>query len=674
MEKKNLSAVNILWISGLTLVLTWHVGFSLAQSPADAVYFADSGSSVISNSAVFYPSTVGSSSPVFEASATQSPAAYSASWTAKPISYNMPVLHNGIHWASTVANAKLNLRPELLPKPNVAKSGVEEAAHQLQNFLSTASDDRYANWLVFLKWNELQKELNSKEPDVDTLIQFERNMRQNYFGLELPQFVRLRESLSAYISALRFGDDQETSLELIGRRLDQLSEALQAPADGADATRQREIGFVASILAQSKQSPDLLQTVRGQFSRPNVRVLVSNTFLQRQFSRPVTQPTPVREEILGTQIFGNSLLNGSAFPMLVDNPRNASIRFMLAAQMASNSVGYNRGVKIYTTGSANVAVSETVTLTDNGLALSNDISVSAPLNTTITDIDHKLRIVERIASKRAAKQKPQADSIAQGRLDNRLGSGFHQQLAEQIQQANSRIREPSLPTFARLGLPKPKRASWSSSQYLALLWKQQDKDQLAAPSSCPLVVTPHGITLQIHQSAIINALDPVIGGRIIHHYDLDDIASQLGQAPSESLNKEVSGEAWSIDMAGYHPIEVEFDDQLVKFRIRTTKLDRGDQALEQPATIEAAYKISLTDGAIQLHRQGDVKIDFAGKAQRGTRAVVLRTFLKNKFDSVFKEELLEKPLRLSDRIPANFPKLNVVEVLMDDGWIQATVL
>ncbi len=585
-----------------------------------------------------------------------------------------PVIQHGIHWSSTVANAKLNLRPELLPKPDVAKSEVEEAAYRLQNFLSTANDDRYANWLVFLRWNELQKELRSKEPDVEALIQFERNMRQNFYGLELPQFIRLRESLSAYISALRFGDDQTTSLELIGKRLDQLSEALQTPADGADATRQREIGLVASILAQSKQAPDLLQTVRGQFSRPNVRVLVSNNFLQRQFSRPVAQPTPVREVILGTQVFGNSFLSGSAFPVLVDNPNNASIRFMLAAQMGSNNIGYNRGVKIYTTGSANVAVSETVTLTDHGMVLNNDMSVSAPLNTTITNIDHKLRIVEKFASKKAAKQKPLADSIAQGRLDNRIGSGFHQQLSEQIQQANTRIREPNLPTFARLGLPKPKRTSWSSSQYLALLWKQQDNDQLAAPSSCPLVVTPHGITLQIHQSAIMNALDPIISGRVIHHYDLDDIASQLGQAPSESLKKEVSGEAWSIDMAGYHPIEVEFDDQLVKFRIRTTKLDRGDQALEQPATIEAAYNISLMDGAIQLHRQGDVKIDFAGKAQRGVRAVALRSFLKSKFDDVFKKELLEKPLRLSDRIPANLPKLNIVEVLVDDGWIQATVL
>jgi hypothetical protein len=36
--------------------------------------------------------------------------------------------------------------------------------------------------------------------------------------------------------------------------------------------------------------------------------------------------------------------------------------------------------------------------------------------------------------------------------------------------------------------------------------------------------------------------------------------------------------------------------------------------------------------------------------------------------------LLEQPLRLSDRLPADAPDLEVVEVQMDDGWLQATLM
>ncbi len=573
-----------------------------------------------------------------------------------------------------VANARQNLRAESLPNPNAAKTALENATLQLQNFLSTASDDRFANWLTFLRWNELQAELSAAEPDIEQLVQLERNMRQNYLGLEMRQFVQVRERLSDYIDALTFGAEPAKTIEQLDKRLEQLAISLQTPADGADTKRQREIGLIASFLDQSRQLPDLIQSLRGQFSKANFRVLVSREFVQRQFSRPVAQPNPVNEVILGTQIRGQSFLQGSVNPQLVDNPHSASIRLWLSAHMSSRNIGTNRSVLIHTTGDADVLASETIHLTDLGLVSQNDTCVQAPLHSNIQSIEHRLKIVRKIAAKKAAQQKPQADAIAQGRLETRVANQFHQQLQEQLVQTNIRMRTPEMTILNRLGLSKPKRASWSSGQFLSLLWKQQEFDQLAAPTSCPLVVQPHGITVQLHQSAIMNVLDPIIGGRIIRSEDLDDIAIQAGLPPSDGLNQEAKGEKWAISMAGYHPIEVELDDQLVRFRIRTTKLDRGDQALEQPATIEAAYKIILVDNAIQLQRQGDVKIDFAGKAQGGIRGVTLRSFLKNKFDTVFKQELLDKPIRPTDRLPANVPPMNITEIQVDDGWIQATLL
>jgi hypothetical protein len=652
MEARSLKLPHILWIAGLGLLYVWHVGFSFAQGP--------NATSVISGA---YIASDEAPSPSPSEARESSPIRFVSSHVG-----NSP-------WPLTIQNAKANLRPDLLPKPSAARLSVEQSANQLNQFLSGARDNRYADWLFFIRWNELQKQLSAEEPDIDALIQLEKNMRQNYFGLELQPFRQLRENLAKYISALRFGQEPQSSIELIGSRLDQLNETLQMPANGADADRQRDIGLITSILSQSNQSSGLLQSVRGQFSRPNVRVLVSRDFIQSQFSRPVAQPRPVRENILGTMIIGNSCTTGQVTPLLMNNPRQASVQLLLSAQLNSQTIGYNRKIRINSLGTANITARETVTLSDAGLSSLNDTTVHAPLQSTITSIEHRSRIVRRIASRKAAEQKPQADAIAQGRLNERSSTSFHTQLAEQISTANAKLKEASeLPILGRLGLPKPKRTSWSSDQYLSVLWKQQSDDQLAAPASCPLVVQPRGLALQLHQSALINIVDPIMGGRVVRSSDLDDIAKQFGREPSEELKKEAGGEKWSIDLAGYHPIEVEFDDQLIKVRIRTTKLDRGDQALEQPATIEVAYKVELDQGAIQLRREGDVKIDFAGRAQRGLRAVTLRSFLKNKFDSVFKETLFDEPLRVTDRLPANAPKVQLVDVQVDDGWIQATLM
>jgi len=186
------------------------------------------------------------------------------------------------------------------------------------------------------------------------------------------------------------------------------------------------------------------------------------------------------------------------------------------------------------------------------------------------------------------------------------------------------------------------------------------------------VVPGQGVTIQLHQSAIINTIDPIISGRILQSADLDDMAVQFGADPSQDLREEAGGEPWSITMAGFHPVVVEFDDQLIRFRIRTTRLDRGDQALDQSASIEASYKPIIQNGGIQLQRVGDVTIDFVGRAQSGLRGVTMRSFLRKKFDSVFKQELFETPLRPTDRLPSNIP-LSLVDVQVDDGWLQASL-
>ena len=122
-------------------------------------------------------------------------------------------------------------------------------------------------------------------------------------------------------------------------------------------------------------------------------------------------------------------------------------------------------------------------------------------------------------------------------------------------------------------------------------------------------------------------------------------------------------------MAPFHPVEIELDDSLVKFRIRTSRLDSGDQVLKMGASNEAAYKIVLTDGAIQLERQDDVKIVLA--EQRGARPATIRRLLKKIFDDVFKQKLLDQPVRITDRLPNELKDLSLMSISVDDGWIQA---
>lgn len=665
-ESSNSQDANVLQLGVRVafLVALWHISLSFLAPPQFHQTF--------SPKAVAQEETIVTEQPFAESSfpsdsAIDVPFQFTS---ATVLSSSVPDM--ATYLAQSVFSARTNLQPSQIPNPSSTRSSLELSMSRLKNFLSTAKDRRTDNWLAFLRWNELQDQLSRPTPDPDVLVQIERNMRQNYRGLEMPVFTEVRARLQDHIRAVRFGVEPNTTIMSLERRLDQLATSLQTPASGSDTERQREIGFALSFLNQSGQASSLVQTIQSAFGRPNLRVLVSNEFLSRQFVRPVSQTNPVNENILGTQIYGTSYMNGQVNPLLIDNPNQASLKLLLNANFSSNNIGTNRGVKVRTQGRAHVTASESISLTDGGLVSNNDTFVRAPLQSDITSIEHRSRIVRAIAANKAADQKPQANAIGQGRLESKIRTQFHQQLSEQLAESNSRIRSPDFTIFNRLGLARPQRSSWSSCDFLSILWLQQGPAQLAAPASCPLVVPGQGVTIQLHQSAIMNTIDPIISGRILRSADLDDMAGQFGLDPSQGLREEAGGEPWSITMAGFHPVVVEFDDQLIRFRIRTTRLDRGDQALDQSASIEATYKPVIQNGAIQMQRVGDVAIDFVGRAQSGLRGVTMRSFLRKKFDSVFKQELFETPLRPTDRLPSNVP-LSLVDIQVDDGWLQASL-
>ena len=65
---------------------------------------------------------------------------------------------NSRNWALEVANAQKNLDPNRLPDIAKTRDRLDQAIKVLENFLAT-SPQHEANWLAFLTWNDLKKEL-----------------------------------------------------------------------------------------------------------------------------------------------------------------------------------------------------------------------------------------------------------------------------------------------------------------------------------------------------------------------------------------------------------------------------------------------------------------------------------------------------------------------------------
>ncbi|MCC6508908.1 MAG: hypothetical protein IT423_07360 [Pirellulaceae bacterium] len=576
---------------------------------------------------------------------------------------------------TSIENGRSQLTAHRLPNPAEAKTKLINQMQSFEAYLGGAQSSNAQAWFKFLKWNDLLREVAAQEPNLRVLTDVELSYHQNIEGFEYSPYQAMRTAIRNYIDAQRFGANPEGTLKILDSQLEKLLKLTEADNATSELERMRDIGQITNYLYSANQTPELVFAFRNAYSQPNMRVMVGESFVNRAIGRPVNQPNPVNECVLGTRVLGNSFISGSVFADLVPHNNGVSVRLTLSGNFSSDNIGYNRGVKVYTTGSSPVYASKLISITPTG-TITQPAVASTNLQTQINGIDHRLRIVRRIATRKAAEQKQEANAIGQYRLETRLAKQFNDQIEQQLAQGGGGMRgldvlnqEPV--ELKRLGVPKPTWALQSNNSHILADFREADVAQLAAPGPSPLPKSATGIVAEVHQSLPINLAAAFLGGRTLHSWEMDDLVRQFtGSVPAE-LQAESEGKPWSLQFAEHHPLEVEFEDGLAIVSLRIVKMSSGEQELPQPATVVAKYRPVVAGGYLVLERQGDVEMLFLN-APRGLRAVTLRSFFKGKFDKLFKERSEPRSVSFTTRMP-NLPQLTVSNVTFSHGWAQLTV-
>lgn len=566
-------------------------------------------------------------------------------------------------------SARKQLSAAALPKVESAKTKLNAALKDLDTFLGRSKSGK--DWAEFLHLDTLKSEIEKDNPAVTVLSDLEMNMRQNYLGLENRHFVAVRDGIVQLIRAQRYGSNPDQTLKMLDARLEKLVDELNhLPVGGnADSQRAEAVGVLTNYLYESNQVPTTVAALRSKFSQPNVRLTVSDRLVNRLVSQPVGQPSPVNECLMGTHVVGNAFLSGNVSADLLPQMNGVGVCLFLNAQMSSQNTGYNRGVVLQSIGTSPVQVAKQITVTPTGISTSPP-SIATNLQTEITAIQHRLRIVRKIAARKAAETQPIANSIAEGRMQNRISSQFDEQVETQIAQARGRFQELQsrpLPELKRIGVERPTYSIQSTSDQILGSLTQCNPSQLAATGPSPI---PKAMDCEIfvdaHHSALMNLIDVYLGGRTLRSHDLDDMARSFGLPETPEITKESNGELWTVSFATFHPVQLDMDNGLLKITLRIAQMTRGEQVLRQPATITASYRPSYYNGFLRLDREGDVSIEFVGRST-GLGAVSLRAFLKAKFENTFKPVLVDQKINMPTQLPV---ALSIQSIQLDDGWLQ----
>ncbi len=572
--------------------------------------------------------------------------------------------------------ARERFRSDDLPDLDAARAGSLGSIDLVRQWLASASDaDNADDWLGYLKLDPLADALGGDASPTELITEataLRERLVGTWPGLETPRLRGLRSALDRLLAAARFGNPDGAADRYL-RQLDRLAKSTDQLSEVPSAHELAVLATIFEALQDTGQTDQLLMSYRDRFSHPNLVAQVSATTVQEAITRKVNEDEPVRDCILGTRLIGHGQLSGNVTAELIPSTTSAMLAIRLDARFNSQNTGYNGPVRLRTVGDGQVSATRTIRLSDDGLS-AEPVVTQATLATHITAIEHPRKLVRKIARKRAAKQKPLADRIALRKLRTRIGDRF----AEQTGVVGP---PPALADaqawLARLDIPVPRERWSSTAEALTLRSALSRTGQLDSPVPPPTIPEESAAAFQIHESAVDNSLTRFLAGRTVRQSQINRLLESLRIDPPDRADSDEPEPPFVIDFARLRPIIFEARDASLRLGIRGTRFEQGGRELRRPLEITAVYRPAESDGeTTSLTRDDEIRVDFPRRERLGVPAMALRSTIKQLFDKVFPEKILDAPLVVAESSPLEALRgreFRPRHVTAEDGWLTVTL-
>ena len=578
--------------------------------------------------------------------------------------------------AGDAARAGGSFRPVGEASLDAAASNLRSALVPLDALLGRSKSG--ADWRKYLDWPALEGQASSGQAaDPRVLRDLEKKLGSPEMGLDMPQFVRVRKAVTKYaeLADAARGDGPKQFSD----RLDKLSSALLTASASGQAEALASVAPILERLVESGQAPGIVAAIRGANSRPNIHLEVAEDLLAPAVNRPVDQVQPVDDVVLGTRIRGTGHTTGTVRLDFVPSGEKAVFDIILGATNISHTRGTQGPVTVNSRGVTAIDARRRIFLDEFNVAAA-PVEASADTNSTVTGMGINARfgkrLIRRIATKKIAESKAQAESIAEGKARDRIRHQFGEQTEPAVAQMRDQFQQKVRGPLQTRGLYPESFHMHTTDRHLRIVARKSLAGQLAAFSSPPAASADNIITAQIHESAVNNILEDKLGGKVITQDDVARIAKEQNLKMPDSLGSDPDAEqkTWAITFAKYRPVTVATSESRVKVTVRGDKFVSGDRSFPG-MDIAAVYAVGQGPKGPVLVREGNVQISPAG-FKSGDRKLTmaetsLRRILQKRFDKVFKDAIEIEPLPLQGELASIGPlPMNQLES-RKDGWLVA---
>jgi len=552
-----------------------------------------------------------------------------------------------------------------------AREDARAALRRLENSLARNPAKVREGWYKHLQLTELRAKLDSQETKSAELAEAISPFSSDQVGLEWKHFLHVRDAVQAYSDLLAVAEDAKAA-ETHAAALDDLAKQLEAYSKAPTPDAARAIGRGLGHLRRTRQAAPLVAAVDAHYTLPNLQLEASHRFLSAGIDQSVDQQTTIVDNVMGTTIQSSVHLQGDVKLQLVPSTSDAMLRLLLSGSAQSSSVGRKGPVTIYSTGVTNVAATKDLRVTELGF-LADPASAHCSTSTSINGISAKCNMIRKMAWKKVASSKGQAESIASRRAESRVAAQLNSESAELVAKANDSFQQKFRARLARRGQLPRQMQFGSTADQLSLVMVQSGDSHLAAPAVAPAIATARDLNVRLHESFVGNMSEAVVGGMTLTDEKLAELLEEMAGEVPEELQIGENKDPWSITFATEHPIQVTFTDKNLTIVVNGRRFTRGEgnsrREIRDPARIVATYTVAKTPTGGKLTRQGDLEVEYTNiKGSQSATQIAFKTFLRRKFESLFKPEIASEGIKLKGRWE-KAGKLVVQDIQLAPGWV-----
>jgi hypothetical protein len=537
-------------------------------------------------------------------------------------------------------------------------------------------------WVTYLHLEALQGADLSSDAMTKTLTNLTptdaMNPEQRNF-LNRPALQELRAALESALAAVSNEDEAAARADLTGR--------IQTLVDSVLAWEKDPLGERADTVRHSWRTLRSRYPAAAEVLRPvinthlfnhNVHFAVSEELLSRLVADLRTERGSIAECIMGAWVTGTQTTTADVSVDIVPSATTAHFNLNVRGNTTSNTRAQKSPATVWTNGNHYFWLNRSVSF-DGRRITASPTSFNVDTNSRTVGLATKYdripivrRIVRNIASQRIAEAKPQADAETAVRLRSEAVGRFESETNEQFSKGNDTLGK-ILDSLSTRGIPLESVSARSSNSHLAVSSRSIGVTRLGGSLQPVGALMPKGAAVQLHQSAINNAIDTLgFQGRVVPEKEfvteLEKALGELFQREIKLTDREPEPVAENEDpeppstfvFSQTDPIRVRFENGEVVVTLRTGIRQEGREEIpEQVITIPVALSVT---GDKVLVEPGNIAVggtDNARKVQ--IKRILSRRVVRRELNAVVDLEAAgDKTLPVT-----------VTRIQLLDGWLSA---